>query len=726
MATIMRLLIVDDEREFLELIQSYLASTDYDFSLTASGDEALEQLETCYFDIVVCDLQMPNISGLHLLGRIKSRWPTIDVIFMTGYNQKYSYSEVIIAGATDYIVKPFTRDEFQARLERVARERHTQSALQELSSNLEDQVQDRTHKLKLSNKRLKELVKARNKVEIELQKTCDRYQRITNAITNYIFSVKVENGIAGITVHHSACEAVTGYHAAEFQNNPSLWFDMVPVEDRHLVLGQIHSILQKEAADTIEHRIVRKDGELRWISNTPILFYNSEGHLSSYDGVICDITGRKLAEKELSEAYATMEQRVRDRTADLKKSNLALQKAKKIADQANMIKSDFLANMSHDIRTPMNGIIGMTSLALETDLSPKQRQYLENIKISADSLLGLLNDILDFSKMEAGLLTIDKHDFNLPAMLDNIISMLTYSAEQKGLSLIFEHTTSGLPTYVRGDELRLRQILVNLIGNSIKFTEQGSVSLIIAHENRPKNTTMLHFKVVDTGIGIPVEKQESVFLSFNQGDSSITRKFGGTGLGLSICKQLVEMMQGELWFERNEGRGITFHFTVVMEQAPDQNILQPGDYELSPINELDILLVDDNHVNCELARIVLERDAHRVVTAQNGLESLENIVDNDFDLVLMDVQMPIMDGLIATSIIRASENENDLSSFTVPPPLADKLLKHCNGGHVPIVAMTANAMDGDRERCLAAGMDYYITKPFDPAQVRAMIANIMK
>ena len=398
--------------------------------------------------------------------------------------------------------------------------------------------------------------------------------------------------------------------------------------------------------------------------------------------------------------------------AERKKMEKELSDAKDAAEQANQAKSDFLANMSHDIRTPMNGILGMTRLALGAKLTSDQHKYLKNIKRSANGLLGLLNDILDFSKIEAGQLLMEKIDYSLPVMLDNVVSMMTFAAEEKGLELNLQYEASDLPVFVKGDELRLRQILVNLIGNSIKFTKTGSVTLKVVSENKENNQLELHFIVIDTGIGIPADKQETIFSSFSQADSSTTREFGGSGLGLTISRQLVEMMNGVIWCESSEGRGAQFHFTVILEPGDEQKIEQSSDKTSLTVRGLTILLVEDNEINRELAGMVLKQDEHKVIEAKNGLEGLEILAEQDVDLVLMDVQMPVMDGLTASTIIRASENDEDLLQFELPPLLSEKLARHCIGKHVPIVALTANAMAGDKEKCLAAGMNDYLTKPF--------------
>jgi two-component system, sensor histidine kinase and response regulator len=569
------------------------------------------------------------------------------------------------------------------------------------------------------------------------------------------------------------------------------------------------------------------EGNEVWILTTKVPFRDENGSVAGIIGIGRNVTARKQIEAELI-------------------------KARMQAEAANQTKSEFLANMSHEIRTPLNGVIGMTELALDTELTEEQRGYLETVQFSAGTLLNVINDILDFSKIEAGKIDIEMADFDLRECVETTMKTLVHLAETKGLELLCD-IAHEVPLTVRGDSTRLSQMIINLVGNAIKFTLEGQVAVKVEIEPHQAEGTVLHFTVSDTGIGIPKEKRESIFDSFTQADASTTREFGGTGLGLTITSRLAALMGGKIWVESELGKGSDFHFTacVGVGNSPivhpqlalpyeclhsarvlivDDNqtnriildgmltrwgmradcvesgefalrelssALKSGDpyrliltakqmpnmdgfslaeqirsrpeiasasvimmssgahrgdmarcqelgfaaYLTKPVRQselrdaiarsfdrrtketdpnapapskdrriaqhhaLHVLLAEDNTVNQRLATRLLEKRGHQVTVANNGQEAIVHLQRSSFDLVLMDVQMPLVDGLEATRMIRKQEEET--------------------GIHRPIVALTAHAVKGDQERCEAAGMDGYLAKPIRPEELDAVLQKYM-
>jgi signal transduction histidine kinase/CheY-like chemotaxis protein len=430
----------------------------------------------------------------------------------------------------------------------------------------------------------------------------------------------------------------------------------------------------------------------------------------SYHDVEQALEERERLNHDLRDLTTNLDRKVRERTAELAEATLA-------AEEANRSKGEFLANMSHEVRTPMNGIIGMTNLVLDTPLTAEQRDYMAMVKTSADSLLIVLNDILDFSKIEANELSLELIPFSVRDHLAELLKPLAIRAEERGLALACR-VLPDVPSGVVGDPGRLRQVLMNLVGNAIKFTEHGEIVVQLELASQEAGDVVLHYSVIDSGIGVPKGDQETIFMPFKQADGSTTRRFGGTGLGLAISTTLVQLMGGRIWVESTPREGSVFQFTVQfgradMADAPDRTAgdgafrrpLPPAMLPAEPPpRRLHVLLAEDNVVNQRLAASLLKRRGHRVTTVANGEEVLAAIVVTSFDIMLMDVQMPGMDGLEATRRIRLGERATTT--------------------HLPIVAMTAHAMAGDRERCIAAGMDDYMSKPLSAQLLYEVVERV--
>jgi len=522
----------------------------------------------------------------------------------------------------------------------------------------------------------------RKRTELRLSQSEAKFRSIISASP---VPYRISNDNNDITFVNPAFVETFGYPLAEVPTLDEWLKRAYPEEDyRNRVTlrwrANLERAQEKGRFETFETRIRCRDGSTRWaVVDAALLGEVFRGECLT---IFYDITERKLAEEAL------------------KQSEQELAGAKEAAEAANRAKSEFLANMSHEIRTPMNGIIGMAQLLEYTELDEGQREYLQDIETSSNALLSLIDSILDLSKIEAGRVELEVNDFSLRACISDVIKMQFAVLQQKGLSLNVV-LPPNVPDNLLGDELRLKQVLLNIFSNAIKFTRKGKIGLAVSVVELEGGVAQLLIEISDTGIGLAAGDLEPIFRPFSQADSSITRRFGGTGLGLSICRRLVELMQGRIWAQSGEGNGSTFFvqlpFTVnelpAVRPEPPRGEPGPEAQEAEPEFgvRLRVLVAEDHEVNLRFMMRLLEKRGLLPVAAGNGQEALDKWAQERFDLILMDVQMPVLDGLHATRSIR--EREKEL------------------GGHVPIIALTAHAFHDDRGRMLLHGFDGYVSKP---------------
>ncbi len=470
-----------------------------------------------------------------------------------------------------------------------------------------------------------------------------------------------------------------------------------------------------------DNPLVTSEPGIRFYAGAPLI--TPDGHAL---GTLCviDRNARRLTPEQKSSLQALgrvviAQLELRTKLVEVRQAEEELVDAKDAAEQANRAKSAFLANMSHEIRTPMNGVIGMTNLLLDTELQPRQRHYARIIRASAESLLGVINDILDFSKIEAGKLHFETLDFDLRENIEQAVELLAEQAHARGIE-IGCLIGQDVPSLLCGDASRLRQVLTNLVNNAIKFTERGEVVVRVTRERETDTHATVRVAVSDTGIGIPPEVQRTLFAAFSQGDASTARKYGGTGLGLAISKQLVARMEGKIGLDSEPGKGSTFWFTATFAKRsadaltrpkPRSNLSGAGllmgeDNQASHTKSMArLLLAEDNLTNQEVTLGQLEKLGYTADVVNNGREALDALARKTYDIVLMDCQMPELDGYAATARIRDMEKNGAPSR------------------RLHIIAMTAHALQGDREKCLAAGMDDYVSKPIQNAELKAALGR---
>jgi PAS domain S-box-containing protein len=538
-------------------------------------------------------------------------------------------------------------------------------------------------------------ISERKRGEERLQESKDYLDKIINSIGDPIF---VKNRQHQFVLVNDAFCALSGRSCDDLLGKMD--YDFFPSEQVAVFLEKDEKVFETAKENVNEETITDSHGIDRTIVTKKTLYTDNFGG-KFIVGIIRDITERKWAEEELQKSNQQL------MIAIAKANELAT-----LARKANAAKSEFLANMSHEIRTPLNGIIGMTELLLDTDLNSEQLEYAQTINSSGEVLLALINDILDFSKIEARKLVMEMRDFDLAGVLKYTTDLLSRSAQEKGLEVTCLAEPE-VPMQLRGDAGRLRQILANLGGNAVKFTNQGRVQIKVIVEKEEETNITLRFSVSDTGIGIPADRLAVLFTPFTQADGTTTRKYGGTGLGLAISKQLAQMMNGKIGAESTKGVGSTFWFTTRFEKSahsvqpidsPSQAAPTAAGQALALPGKVHILLAEDNPVNQRVALAMLKRLGCRTDVVANGREAVMALQKASYDLVLMDCQMPEMDGFEATRAVRQKE-----AAMSRPS--------------IPIIAMTASAMQADRERCLRAGMSDFIAKPVQPGELAEMLAR---
>lgn len=530
---------------------------------------------------------------------------------------------------------------------------------------MQERIRERKNKLKIAIESLQEDILQRNELESKLVFEKSINKTLVES-ANAIIAIINKEGVM-ITINPYG-ERFTGYTQKEIASQPFFWSRFLPLDKREKVVALMENAREGNITSSFQNGWISKAGEERIFEWSNALVLDDNGAMQYLTTIGIDITEQKEHEQ-------------------------ALEKAKVAAESAAKAKADFLANMSHEIRTPLNGIIGLTELVLKTDLAPKQRDFLEKSNLSSHALLDVINDILDYSKIEAGKFYLENKPFELNSVLNNIMSLFEFQAQQKGIELSLN--VELYESLMIGDSLRLTQILTNLVGNAIKFTEKGSITISVSVVKENNEYRHLQFSIEDTGIGMTQDAQKNLFQEFTQADTSITRQYGGTGLGLAISKQLVQMMDGDIGVKSEAGVGSTFVFTAVfgkmefLPQLSEKETFSLDQNHLDGIKGAYILLVEDNKINQIVILELLEALNIIVDVAENGEEAVELANKNRYDLILMDLQMPVMDGFEATKIIRRIEEYKE----------------------IPIIALSAAVMQKDKELTSAVGMNAHLSKP---------------
>lgn len=544
----------------------------------------------------------------------------------------------------------------------------------------------------------------RKKIELSLKESEERFRVL--AESSNIIPWEIDAATFKCTYVGPQAESVLGYPTQAWYDT-DFWFNHIHPDDRDIANHRFLQGLKKNQNYDFEYRMVKADGKIVWFHDFVTIVNDESGKPLKLRGHLIDVTIRKLAEEKIQKLNAELEERVEERTAQLQANITELNKAKIQAEESKAAKELFLASMSHEIRTPLNAIIGFQQLLKSTSLTAEQKEYVESIDFAGKNLLVIINDILDLSKIEAGKFQFDETDFNVSDVVKSVIELVNHRAKEKKLKL-YIYVDSSIPDKLFGDAARLSQVLLNLVGNAIKFTEAGDVKVSVNALEETSEQVLCEFIVEDSGIGISPERMASIFERFTQESNETNRIYGGTGLGLTISKYLVEMQGGKIEVKSEKGKGSAFSFQLrYKKKSSDQAHIADGD-DIDHdhiLKNLKILLVEDVLLNQKLVMKIMEKWGYELDIANNGIEGVEKVKQKNYDLILMDIQMPVMDGYAATELIRS--------------------LPDLEKQRIPIIALTAHASHAEAEKCINLGMNAYMAKPFNQLELQKIISRLV-